>query len=102
VFQILALFQQMWRGLGPLEVTPERVDILGNSGGVMNDQELKEFRESQYNCSRPDSWVWDEEQVCWRAPNDPPQDGLPYIWDETEKKWVLFPGYPTEITNEDK
>ena len=67
---------------------------------LMDNQENIDFREMQYNCTRPESWVWSEEQVSWIAPVPVPLDGLPYVWDEEVKNWVLFPNWIIDSTNE--
>jgi hypothetical protein len=58
------------------------------------EEQLAQAREDAYNATHPASWVWSEEAVSWVAPNPPPENGLPYIWDETAGNWILFPDYP--------
>ena len=59
-------------------------------------EEIAEMRENAYNAGHPATWIWNEEAVSWVAPVDPPNDGFPYIWDETTNGWVPFPGYPRD------
>jgi hypothetical protein len=54
------------------------------------------MRENAYNAEHPSAWIWNEEAVSWVAPVDPPNDGFPYIWDETTNGWIPFPGYPRD------
>lgn len=62
----------------------------------LTEEQIQEYRDEQYACSHPESWVWSEEQVSWIAPKPWPQDGLPYLWDEEVMDWIPFPNYPTE------
>ncbi len=34
-----------------------------------------------------DSWIWDEDESCWKAPKQYPQDSLTYIWNESIQDW---------------
>ena len=38
------------------------------------------------------SWVLNEASCQWEAPIAYPQDGMPYLWDEERKDWLLVPG----------
>ena len=59
-------------------------------------EEIAEMRENAYNADHPATWLWNEEAVSWVAPVDPPNDGFPYIWDETTNGWIPFPSYPRD------
>jgi hypothetical protein len=59
-------------------------------------EEIAEIRENAYNADHPATWIWNEAAVSWVAPVDPPNDGFPYIWDETTNSWIPFPGYPRD------
>lgn len=34
------------------------------------------------------SWIFDNVQKRWKAPVDYPTDGLYYIWNESEQRWI--------------
>jgi len=57
-------------------------------------EQITEARESSFNATHPSSWVWDETKISWVAPNAPPTDGFPYLWDEATTNWIPFPTYP--------
>lgn len=57
-------------------------------------EQLAELRESMYNTTHPESWVWDESVTSWVAPIPVPIAGKPYIWNESTKSWEEVPGYP--------
>ena len=59
------------------------------------EEQIQEFRNIQYACTHPESWIWNEELISWVAPKAAPQDGKPYIWDEEIQDWILFPDYPS-------
>lgn len=59
-----------------------------------SEEALAAHRQAQYDATHPASWVWDNHAIIWRAPVDPPADGLPYLWDEEAKCWTPFPGFP--------
>lgn len=41
------------------------------------------------------SWSLDENFV-WQPPVDYPEEGGPFVWDETEKNWIIEPDYEVE------
>jgi hypothetical protein len=59
-------------------------------------EQLAQARKSALAAQHPDSWVWDEDAVCWVAPVAAPADGFPYLWDEAAKSWTPFPNYPRD------
>lgn len=40
------------------------------------------------------SWVLNESTLMWEAPFPPPDEDLPYLWDETLLDWVLVEELP--------
>jgi hypothetical protein len=58
----------------------------------LSPEEFQEYRDFQYSAIAPPSWVWNEEEVEWQPPFPPPSDNNPYLWDEENKVWELFPG----------
>jgi hypothetical protein len=47
------------------------------------------FRDAFVPMKRYNSWVLDEETCQWIPPVAYPEDGLPYIWDESAVEWTL-------------
>lgn len=57
-------------------------------------EQIAENRANALAASHPESWVWDEAAVSFVPPVPWPTDGLPRIWDEATKSFILFPGFP--------
>ena len=57
-------------------------------------EQIAQALENARNATHPASWVWSEEVGYWVAPIAQPNDGLPYLWDETTGNWMPFPDYP--------
>lgn len=60
----------------------------------LTQEQINQFRETNYNATHPASWVWDETAVSWVAPVPLPNDGFPYLWDEKTLSWTKVPGFP--------
>ena len=41
------------------------------------------------------SWIFDEDNCCWKAPIDRPSDGKKYKWNESILNWVAHPENPS-------
>ena len=57
-------------------------------------EQIAEARAAAKEATHYGSWRWDEASASYVPPSPPPNDGLPYLWDENYRKWVNFPGYP--------
>lgn len=42
------------------------------------------------------SWLLNTETCNWEAPVPYPDDGKPYIWDESKEEWIPFNPRPTQ------
>lgn len=57
-------------------------------------EQIAEARLNAINATHYGSWSWDEATCTYVPPIQPPNDGNPYVWDETFRQWVNFPEYP--------
>jgi hypothetical protein len=53
-------------------------------------------REAAFNGTITKGWVWNEEQISYVPPINPPDTIYPYIWNEDTESWDPFPGYPRD------
>lgn len=56
---------------------------------VLTEQAYKDaFRAEKYKVPHRETWVFDEEKLCWVPPLPCPSDGADYQWDEEHQAWV--------------
>lgn len=56
---------------------------------VLTEQVYKDaFRAEKYKVLHRETWVFDEEKLCWVPPLPYPIDGADYEWNEEHQAWV--------------
>ena len=77
-------------------VDEQQQSLMEFRSGPVDEQAHSASRKASIEAQHPPSWIWDDTNITWRPPKDPPTDNLPYMWDEDALDWVLFPGFPVE------
>jgi len=71
----------------PLEDVPQENRDTIRPLYIYNKEEKKAYPEKPALYS---SWIFDEKNMMWVPPFDPPQDGKNYIWDEGSVNYKEF------------
>jgi hypothetical protein len=57
---------------------------------VLTEQAYKDaLRAEKYKVPHRETWIFNEENLCWVPPKPHPKDGSDYEWNEEHQAWVI-------------